>query len=104
VTVVRSTPGRFELRQPALSVRRVDPGVVVTATGRLDESARERLARVLEDLIDGQGNRAVSVELPDATAIELETLDVLVQAAERAAARRGTFTARTAQGEWSWPG
>jgi anti-anti-sigma factor len=62
--------------------------VVVTVDGELIPSECERLQNVLTDLIDGQGNRTVVVDLGKAV-VEPEALAVFVDAA-RQARRRGT--------------
>jgi anti-anti-sigma factor len=66
--------------------------VVVTVHGDLDPPAAEQLGTVLADLIDGQGNMAVVVDLHDARAADARCLSVFTGAAERATRRRGSLT------------
>jgi len=63
--------------------------VVVSAHGALNLSASEDLAGVLRDLIDGQGNLAVVVNLADVCGIDQSGADVLAAAANRIATRGG---------------
>jgi anti-anti-sigma factor len=62
--------------------------VVVTVTGDLDLASCQLLGGVLTDLIDGQGNRTVAVDLKK-TVVEPDALPVFITAA-RQARRRGT--------------
>lgn len=62
--------------------------VVVTVDGELDLPGCERLRRVLSDLIEGQGNRAVAVDLAKAI-VEPNALDVFIDAAHQSR-RQGT--------------
>lgn len=71
------------------AVRRSGGAVVVTVSGGIDAPAAGLLERVLVDLIDGQGNRNVTVRLPGDDAREPSTLAALGAAADLAR-RRGT--------------
>lgn len=62
--------------------------VVVTVHGRLDADAAQVLDRYFHDLIDGQGNLLVVVDLADA-AIAAGGIDVLVKARRSLRARGG---------------
>lgn len=62
--------------------------VVVTVDGELDVPGCERLRGVLSDLIEGQGNRAVAVDLTKAI-VEPNALDVFIEAAHQSR-RQGT--------------
>ena len=64
--------------------------VVVTVHGELDMTRAGHLGNILADLIDGQGNLSVVVDLHDATTNEPDTLLVFTEAAERARRRGGT--------------
>jgi anti-anti-sigma regulatory factor len=68
-------------------IGRYQATVVVTVHGELDLPKAAHLSYVLADLIDGQGNLSLIVDLHDATA-EAERVVVFVDAAERAN-RRG---------------
>ena len=64
--------------------------VVVTVHGQLDMTRAGHLGNILADLIDGQGNLSVVVDLHDATTSEPDSLLVFTEAAERARRRGGT--------------
>jgi anti-anti-sigma factor len=76
---------------PRLAVTRVSGVVVVTARGELDGRASAELQRILEDLIDGQGNLSMLVDLHDAHAPDDGALSALAWAAERSRRRGGTL-------------
>lgn len=63
--------------------------VIVTIHGDLDHSASGGLAWVLRDLIDGQGNLAVVVDLRDVCQIDGPGVEILGSAAARIAVRGG---------------
>ena len=64
--------------------------VVVTVDGALDLESSELLARVLSDLIEGQGNLAVAVDLGKAV-VDSEAVTVFSEAAKRASERGAKF-------------
>ncbi|HEX2047118.1 MAG TPA: STAS domain-containing protein [Acidimicrobiales bacterium] len=64
--------------------------VVVTVHGELDMARAGHLGNILADLIDGQGNLSVVVDLHEATTTEPDSLLVFIDAAERARRRGGT--------------
>ena len=64
--------------------------VVVTVHGDLDMTRAGHLGNILADLIDGQGNLSVVVDLHDATTSDPDSLLVFTDAAERARRRGGT--------------
>ena len=66
--------------------------VLVTVHGDLDPPAVAQLESVLVDLIDGQGNMAVAVDLHDARAADASCLSMFTGAAERATGRGGSLT------------
>lgn len=66
--------------------------VVVTVRGDLDLARAAYLGPVLTDLIDGQGNLSLIVDLHDATATDAEHLLVFRDAAEQARRRGGAMT------------
>ena len=93
-----------ERHQPLVSVGREDARVVVSVRGALDATLRDRLAQVLDDLIEGQGNLLVAVELLDVETVDVDTLDVLVRAADRAWARNAQLTVSTPVAHWDGRG
>jgi len=86
--------------QCSLSVARIGAAVVVTIRGDMDATTRELLSQVLDDLIDGQGNLFVSVEFTDIATVDVRTLDVFLQASERAAAHHARLMVTTPGGRW----
>jgi anti-anti-sigma factor len=68
--------------------------VVVTVHGELDLQRAEHLDHVLADLIDGQGNLSIIVDLCDVTAMETdaERVEVFEDAAGRARRHHGMVT------------
>lgn len=77
--VAESAPARA-----SIVVSRNRGTVVVTVHGKLDLPRAGDLGAMLADLIDGQGNLSVVVDLHDATASEADCLWVFTEAAERA--------------------
>lgn len=75
----------------SLAVGRYMGTVIVTLHGDLRSRASVALAGVLHDLIDGQGNMAVVVDLADVGGIDRSGLDVLASAAARTAERGGAL-------------
>lgn len=63
--------------------------VVVTVHGELDLPRAVLLGDILADLIEGQGNMSLLVDLHDATAADAEPLSVFTDAAERARRQGG---------------
>lgn len=78
-TILTSLPNR-----PSLVVCRCDGTVVVTLGGKLDAAAAELLELVLTDLVEGQGNRAVEIDLEEDCVLGPEALWVMRGMAERA--------------------
>jgi anti-anti-sigma factor len=74
---------------PRVTIGRVGATVVVTLQGVLDASATEWLERVLCDLVDGQGNQSVIVDLRSVERVEEAVLALLVAISGRAAGRGG---------------
>ena len=70
--------------QASIIVSRNRGTVVVTVHGELDLPRAGDLGAMLADLIDGQGNLSVVVDLHDATASDADCLSVFTDAAERA--------------------
>lgn len=99
--VVGDTEAHRRARGPAgsLVVGRYMGTVIVTLHGELHLRASVYLAGVLRDLIDGQGNLAVVVDLADVDGIDRSGLDVLASAADRTAGRGGVLRLGGATGE-----
>ena len=64
----------------------------MTTHGDLDVAGARPLGSVLADIIDGQGNLAVVVDLHDATAIDASGLTVFATAAALASRRGASLT------------
>jgi len=73
-------------------IGRFQRAVVVTVHGELDCPRAAHLGFILADLIDGQGNLSLLVDLHDATATDADRVTVLAEAAERARRRGGAVT------------
>ncbi len=75
----------------SLTVGRAIGTVVVTVRGLLDRASGPVLDRLLVDLIDGQGNQTVVVDLLTATVEGAEGMRPLLAAARRASERGTRF-------------
>ena len=84
-------PGGRSSASSSIVIGRYQGTVLVTVHGELDIARAAHLGRVLADLIDGQGNLSVVVDLHDATAVDADSLSVFAEAAERAHRRGGTM-------------
>jgi anti-anti-sigma regulatory factor len=67
-----------------LFIRRADSTIVVTVRGLLDVQTSSMVERVLTDLLEGQGNLRVLVDLSDASIVEEEALSAFRVPAEQA--------------------
>jgi anti-anti-sigma factor len=76
----------------ALVIGRYQETVVVTVHGELEHPRTAHLGHVLADLIDGQGNMSLVVDLHDATAADARQMLVLADADQRARQRGGSIT------------
>lgn len=76
---------------PSIVVGRCECAVVVTVDGELDTARARDLGGVLADLIDGQGNLFVVVDLHDATATDADSFSMFADAAQSAHRRGGTM-------------
>jgi anti-sigma B factor antagonist len=65
--------------------------VVVTVHGQLDDDTASQLRDRLVDLIDGQGNRQLVLELRDMTSIDRAGIAVLVDALKRLQRNAGSL-------------
>ncbi|MGH9149464.1 MAG: STAS domain-containing protein [Acidimicrobiales bacterium] len=78
--------------QLRIAISRAMGTVVVTVHGDLDVAGARHLASVLADLIDGQGNLAVVVDLRDAGGPDPAAVGVFAAAAENATRRGGVLS------------
>jgi anti-anti-sigma factor len=83
----RAAPARS-----GIVIGRYQRTVVVTVHGELDHPRAAQLNYVLADLIDGQGNLSLLVDLHDATTADAERVSVFAEAAERLRRRGGAMT------------
>ena len=95
---VNSRPDSVESRsdvryrqRSGIVVGRFRGTVIVTVHGPLDEPRAGDLGYVLADLIDGQGNRSLVVDLHDTSAPDHQWLSVLTDAVARARRRGATL-------------
>ena len=94
----------LDFRDPHILVSRSAAAVNVSVRDkRATPELVRRLRHVLLDLTQGQGNLAISIELPELIALDTDLLDVLLETAEHLVARRGTLNVRTAVGDWRRP-
>jgi anti-anti-sigma regulatory factor len=89
VPAAASEPGSSDW--PSIAVARSAGTVVVTVRGELDAAKSRHLGVILADLIDGQGNLSILVDLHHARATDPDCLWMLTEAAERAHRRGGTM-------------
>jgi len=75
----------------SLVIWRAQGAVVVRLHGSLDRGTSETLERVLTDLIEGQGNLAVVLDMKTADVVDPEALTILRVAADQARSRGGRF-------------
>ena len=76
----------------SIAIGRALGTVVVTVHGELDGPGARHLGSVLADIIDGQGNLAVVVDLHDTIASDTSGLSVLAAASERASRHGGVLS------------
>ncbi len=76
----------------SLVVGREQGTVVVTLHGELDGSGSAYVAAILDDLIDGQGNLAVSVDLHRVRSIDRATVEALAVAAHQVGRHGGELS------------
>jgi anti-anti-sigma regulatory factor len=96
---IDSTPGETLRARSGIVVSRFHGTVVVTIHGDLDGPRAGDMGYMLADLIDGQGNRSVIVDLRDATAIDPQWLSVFDDAVARAGRRGASLKLNDAPAE-----
>lgn len=92
VTLGSAQPGRIEPGHSGVVIGRYLGTVVVTVHGELGVTRAAHLGFVLADLIDGQGNLSLVVDLHDASATDDECATVFADAAARARRHGGVIT------------
>jgi anti-anti-sigma regulatory factor len=90
ITVPVGTSEATGVEWPNIAIARSAGTVVVTVRGELDAEWSNHLGGILADLIDGQGNMSILVDLHEASATDPDCLWMLTEAAERAHRRGGT--------------
>lgn len=93
---IDATPGETLRARSGIVVSRFQGTVVVGIHGDLDGMRAGDLGYLLADLIDGQGNRTIIVDLRDATALDPQWLSVFDDAAARARRRGATLVLKDA--------
>lgn len=84
-------------------IARDGTAIRVTWWGCMQQGDLEVFRSILADLVDGQGNRAVMIDLPDLQTAQAPLLEVLLEIEQRLAARSGTLTVTTqASDSASW--
>jgi anti-anti-sigma factor len=112
VTTVPADPGRLRIVDGGRDISRVVPwrlavsralgAVVVTVEGVLDRRTSAALGRVLADLIDGQGNLFVIVDLRRLVVDDSASLRVLTRARCAVEARSGRFLLAGSSPRTAW--
>lgn len=93
---IDASPGERLRARSGIGVSRYHGTVVVTIHGDLDGLRAGDLGYMLADLIDGQGNRSIIVDLHDATALDPRWLSVFTDAVARAARRGASLSLKGA--------
>lgn len=88
-TAMACLPATSATAAPPLVVGRVLGTVVVALSGEIDGCTSSFLGAVLTDLIEGQGNQAVVVDLADLRRLDRSATEVLATAAHTSSRRRG---------------
>ncbi len=83
-----------------LRVARDGRWIRVTWRGEMYTVDLDSFRAVLLDLVDGQGNLAVAIDLPDMVAVDLPLLEVLVDIEERPVRRGGKLSVASRIGRW----
>lgn len=79
-----------------VAVSRTDAEVVVFLTGELDLSTRPMIEPVLVDLVHGQGNLSLTLDLAQVTFLDSTALSLFVTVHGDLRSRGGTLTLRNA--------
>ncbi len=85
----------------ALRIARDGTAIRLTWRGRLSRGDIERLDDILADLVEGQGNLSLTVDLPDVALVDVHLLEVLIGCEQRLATRSGTLAVSTGVGSWA---
>lgn len=93
-TATTPPPATSAIGPSPLVVGRTLGTVVVTVHGDLDGSISSYLSAVLGDLIEGQGNQAVVVDLPDMRRLDQAAVAALSTAAQSSDRGRGRLALR----------
>jgi len=96
----RTAASSIDARDDDIVIGRAGRAVRVTCTARNGAVQRARLREIVTDLIDGQGNLTIEIDLPAVTMVDLRLLEVLVESEARVAARGGQLSVRTGSGSW----
>lgn len=79
---------------PAVAIARAQATVVLTLVGVVDASGAEWLEHLLVDLVDGQGNRSIAVDLCHVEAVDGTVLALLVSVSDLVLRRGGRLVLR----------
>ena len=79
---------------PAVAIARAQGSVVLTLVGTLDASGAEWLEHVLVDLVDGQGNRSIALDLCQVGVVDPAVLVLLVSVSGRVLRSGGNLVLR----------
>lgn len=79
---------------PAVAIARAQGTVVLTLVGTVDASGAEWLEHLLVDLVDGQGNRSIALDLRQVGAVDPAVLALLVSVSGRVLRSGGRLVLR----------
>ncbi len=86
-----------------INVTRRDAAVVIRLPPTLDSSGLALFQQTLQDIIDGQDDLFVVVEITAALPIDVSILDALVEGASQLGAKNGRIVVNTPTHRWSYP-
>jgi hypothetical protein len=87
----------------SLSIERRRGTVVVTVHCELTPDLVTQLRHVVHDLVEGQGNLHVKLELPELEGVNATLLSLLVDTASNLEGRYGSLRVTTPRGAWQRP-
>lgn len=87
----------------AISIRRLAGRVLVSVQGRVTRDLAAVLRHAVIDLVDGQGNLSLALDLPDEAVRDDEVLALLMETARRLEERNGALLVRDVDGRWLPP-
>jgi anti-anti-sigma regulatory factor len=87
----------------AIAISRLEDRVLVAVHGEVTQDLAAVLRHAVIDLVDGQGNLSIALDLPEGAALDDAVLSLLLETAERLEEQDGALLVRTADGTWVPP-